>query len=65
MSLYKPNSICRLIKYNKEDDTRIGIVPRYGDSHSIRWFEVETNCTSHIINCFEDDNEVNDRISNL
>ena len=37
-------------------------MPRYGDSDSIRWFEVETNCTFHILNCFEDDDEVNYRI---
>ncbi|KAM4074567.1 hypothetical protein ACB094_10G102900 [Castanea mollissima] len=47
-----------LIKYGKEDYSRIGIIPRYGESDSIRWFEVETNCTFHVINCFEDDNEV-------
>ncbi|GMY17586.1 carotenoid 9,10(9',10')-cleavage dioxygenase 1-like [Fagus crenata] len=47
-----------LIKYIKEDYARIGIMPRYGDSDSIQWFEVETNCTFHILNCFEDDDEV-------
>ncbi|KAM4086461.1 hypothetical protein ACJW30_10G103100 [Castanea mollissima] len=47
-----------LIKYGKEDYSRIGIIPRYGESDSIRWSEVETNCTFHVINCFEDDNEV-------
>ncbi|XP_014500682.1 carotenoid 9,10(9',10')-cleavage dioxygenase isoform X2 [Vigna radiata var. radiata] len=48
----------RLIKYNKEEYARIGILPRYGDANSIKWFEVEPNCTFHIINSFEDGHEV-------
>ncbi|CAK7353226.1 unnamed protein product [Dovyalis caffra] len=47
-----------LIKFDKEDYARIGIMPRYGDADSIRWFEVEPNCTFHIINCFEEGDEV-------
>nr|GMN69173.1 hypothetical protein TIFTF001_038222 [Ficus carica] len=48
-----------LIKYNKEGYARIGVMPRYGDGDSMRWFEVEPNCTFHVINCFEDgDDEV-------
>ncbi|PON94639.1 Carotenoid oxygenase [Trema orientale] len=47
-----------LIKYNKEAYARIGVMPRYGDADSISWFEVEPNCTWHIINCFEDGDEV-------
>ncbi|KAM4086460.1 hypothetical protein ACJW30_10G103000 [Castanea mollissima] len=47
-----------LIKYSKEEYARIGIIPRYGDSDSIRWFEVQPNYTFHILNCFEDDDEV-------
>lgn len=57
--------MCRLIKYSKEEYARIGIIPRYGDSDSIRWFEVQPNYTFHILNCFEDDNEVNYIISFL
>ncbi|EXB58586.1 hypothetical protein L484_008741 [Morus notabilis] len=49
----------RLMKYNKEEYARIGVMPRHGDGDSIKWFEVEPNCTFHIINCFEDgDDEV-------
>ncbi|KAK9099223.1 hypothetical protein Syun_026268 [Stephania yunnanensis] len=47
-----------LIKYDKEDYTRIGVMPRYGDADSIKWFEVQPHCTFHIFNCFEDDEEV-------
>ncbi|KAK6920854.1 Carotenoid oxygenase [Dillenia turbinata] len=31
---------------------------RYGDADSVKWFEVEPNCTFHILNCFEDGHEV-------
>ncbi|KAH7524180.1 hypothetical protein FEM48_Zijuj06G0091800 [Ziziphus jujuba var. spinosa] len=47
-----------LIKYNKEGYARIGIMPRYGDANSICWFKVEPNCTFHILNSFEDGDEV-------
>ncbi|XP_051151542.1 carotenoid 9,10(9',10')-cleavage dioxygenase 1-like isoform X2 [Andrographis paniculata] len=47
-----------LIKYEEQGYARIGIMPRYGDAESIRWFEVETGCAYHIINCYERDDEV-------
>ncbi|KAB5514044.1 hypothetical protein DKX38_027950 [Salix brachista] len=46
---------CRLIKYSKAEYARIGIIPRYADS--IKWFQVESNCTFHLLNCFEDDTD--------
>lgn len=47
-----------LIRFNKKEYARIGIMPRYGDGNSMQWFDVETNCTFHILNCFEDGDEV-------
>ncbi|KAJ6372996.1 hypothetical protein OIU76_027347 [Salix suchowensis] len=47
-----------LIKFDKEEYARIGVMPRYGDADSVRWFEVEPNCTFHILNCFEEGDEV-------
>ncbi|KAM5565533.1 hypothetical protein ABKV19_019506 [Rosa sericea] len=47
-----------LVKYNEEEYARIGVMPRYGDASSIRWFKVEPNCTFHIINSFEAGDEV-------
>ncbi|XP_010648499.1 carotenoid 9,10(9',10')-cleavage dioxygenase 1 [Vitis vinifera] len=47
-----------LIKYDKEGYTRIGVMPRYGNADSVKWFDVEANCTLHILNSFEDGNEV-------
>ncbi|CAI0388380.1 unnamed protein product [Linum tenue] len=46
-----------LIKYDKQDYARIGVMPRYGNTESIRWFDVAPNCTFHILNCFEDGND--------
>ncbi|KAJ6732502.1 BETA-CAROTENE DIOXYGENASE [Salix purpurea] len=45
---------CRLIKYSKAEYARIGIMPRYGNADSIKWFQVESNCIFHLLNCFED-----------
>ncbi|KAF9662252.1 hypothetical protein SADUNF_Sadunf18G0033800 [Salix dunnii] len=48
----------QLMKYEEKETARIGVMPRYGSAESIKWFEVEPNCTFHIINCFEDSDEV-------
>ncbi|KAK4709386.1 hypothetical protein R3W88_030311 [Solanum pinnatisectum] len=48
----------QLIKYDKDGYARIGIMPHYGDYNSIKWFEIEPCCVFHIINCFEDNDEV-------
>ncbi|ONK69111.1 uncharacterized protein A4U43_C05F19470 [Asparagus officinalis] len=47
-----------LMKYDKESYGRIGVMPRYGDADSVKWFEVERCCVFHIINCFENGDEV-------
>ncbi|KAJ6698016.1 BETA-CAROTENE DIOXYGENASE [Salix purpurea] len=47
-----------LIKFDNKEYARIGIMPRYGDVDSVRWFAVEPNCTFHILNCFEEGAEV-------
>ncbi|XP_047329642.1 carotenoid 9,10(9',10')-cleavage dioxygenase 1-like [Impatiens glandulifera] len=47
-----------LMKYDNEGYARIGVMPRYGDADSVKWFDVKTQCTLHIINCFEDGNKV-------
>ncbi|OAY54225.1 carotenoid 9,10(9',10')-cleavage dioxygenase 1 [Manihot esculenta] len=48
----------QLLKYDSKGKSRIGVMPRYGDKNSIKWFEVEPNCTFHLVNCFEDGDEV-------
>ncbi|GJX04845.1 carotenoid 9,10(9',10')-cleavage dioxygenase 1-like protein, partial [Tanacetum coccineum] len=47
-----------LIKYEEDGYARIGVMPRYGDASSVRWFQVDTCCVFHIINTYEDGNEV-------
>ncbi|KAK3023690.1 hypothetical protein RJ639_044300 [Escallonia herrerae] len=48
----------KLVKFEGEKYSRIGVMPRYGNADSVRWFEVGPNCTFHMFNCFEDGNEV-------
>ncbi|KAL0323821.1 UNVERIFIED_CONTAM: Carotenoid 9,10(9',10')-cleavage dioxygenase 1 [Sesamum calycinum] len=47
----------RLIRYEKDKYARIGVMPRYGDVDSVRWFEVKPCCAFHIINCYEEDDD--------
>ncbi|CAN6217312.1 unnamed protein product [Urochloa humidicola] len=47
-----------LIQFEKESYARIGVMPRYGDADSVIWFKVEPFCMFHLINCFEEGDEV-------
>ncbi|KAK8991649.1 hypothetical protein V6N11_062652 [Hibiscus sabdariffa] len=47
-----------LFKYESDGDSRIVVMPRYGDADSIQWFKVKPNCTYHLFNCSEDGDEV-------
>ncbi|XP_050231911.1 carotenoid 9,10(9',10')-cleavage dioxygenase-like [Mercurialis annua] len=47
-----------LVKFDKEEYARIGVMPRYGNADSICWFDVDPCCTFHILNCFEQGDEV-------
>ncbi|XP_059641984.1 carotenoid 9,10(9',10')-cleavage dioxygenase 1-like isoform X2 [Cornus florida] len=47
-----------LMRYDKEGYARIGVMPRYGNAESVQWFEVEPSCVLHILNCYEDGDEV-------
>ncbi|XP_059639101.1 carotenoid 9,10(9',10')-cleavage dioxygenase 1-like [Cornus florida] len=48
----------RLMRYDKEGYARIGVMPRYGNAESVQWFEVEPSCVLHILNCYDDGDEV-------
>lgn len=37
-------------------------MPRYGDADSIQWFDVQPSSAFHIINCFEDGDEVTNKL---
>ncbi|MCD7458498.1 hypothetical protein HAX54_038385, partial [Datura stramonium] len=47
-----------LIKYDKYGYARIGVMPRYGDANSVKWFDVQPCSLFHLINCFEYNDEV-------
>ncbi|ONM54206.1 Carotenoid cleavage dioxygenase [Zea mays] len=48
----------QLIQFEKESYARIGVMPRYGDADSAVWFDVEPFCMFHLVNCFEEGDEV-------
>ncbi|KAK1438274.1 hypothetical protein QVD17_04080 [Tagetes erecta] len=48
----------QLFKYEREKQAKIAVIPRYGDADTIKWFHIEPCCTYHLINSFEDGNEV-------
>ncbi|CAM0908167.1 unnamed protein product [Alopecurus aequalis] len=47
-----------LIEFEKDSYARIGVMPHYGDANSIIWFYVQPFCMMHLVNCFEEDDEV-------
>lgn len=40
-------------------------MPRYGNKESIQWFDVQPSSAFHIVNCFEDGDEVLNNIINI
>ncbi|CAI9093527.1 OLC1v1029039C1 [Oldenlandia corymbosa var. corymbosa] len=47
-----------IFKYDSNGFARIGVMPRYGDADSVKWFEVEPCSVFHLVNCYEDGHEV-------
>ena len=46
------------VVFESERPSRFGILPRYGDNSTIRWFEVPTCMIYHTVNAYEDGDEV-------
>jgi carotenoid cleavage dioxygenase-like enzyme len=44
--------------FNRDMPARFGVVPRYGDNSTIRWFEATSCFVLHLANCYEDGDEV-------
>jgi carotenoid cleavage dioxygenase-like enzyme len=44
--------------FNREQPSRFGVIPRYGNAASVRWFETSPCYILHITNCFELGDEV-------
>jgi len=45
-------------RYHRDMPMRIGIIPRYGTTHEIRWFECRPTFVLHWINAWEEGDEV-------
>jgi len=45
-------------RFHPDMPSRFGILPRYGDSDSVQWFEAEPTYVLHFINAWEDGDEV-------
>ncbi|KAI3698407.1 hypothetical protein L2E82_41928 [Cichorium intybus] len=48
----------QLFGYEREKDARIAVIPRYGDVDSIKWFNIEPCVIYHLMNTYEDGDEV-------
>ncbi len=46
------------VRFHKDMPTRLGVIPRRGTPEDIRWFEAEPTYVLHVINCFEDGDEI-------
>lgn len=46
------------VKFHRDMPSRFGLIPRYGTSESIRWFEGEACYMYHTINAWEEGDEV-------
>jgi len=46
------------LEFHPEMPTRFGVIPRYGDSDSIRWFEFSPCFLYHAVNAWEEGDEV-------
>jgi carotenoid cleavage dioxygenase len=46
------------VRLHRDIPTRIGVIPRYGASDSIRWFEAEPCYMYHTINAWEEGDEI-------
>lgn len=62
LPLYRSKSALRsgrsALIFNKEMPSRFGVLPRFGDNSSIRWFEVDPCYIYHVINSWEEGDEV-------
>ena len=44
----------RVLTFHRDIPTRFGIIPRFGQSHEVRWFDCEPCYILHISNCWEE-----------
>ncbi len=46
------------VRFNPDQPSRFGIVPRYGQAHEVRWFEAAPTYLLHVVNAWEEGDEV-------
>ncbi len=44
----------RIVRFHPDVPTRYGIIPRFGDSDAVTWFECDPCYLLHVINCWEE-----------
>ncbi len=48
----------RKIKFDRDTPARFGVIPRHGDNSSTVWFDVESCYVYHMINAYEDGDDI-------
>ena len=46
------------VRLHEDVPTRFGVIPRRGDSRDVRWFEARPTYVLHVINAYEDGDEI-------
>jgi len=58
---FDPDALARgehKLGFYRDMPARFGVMPRHGDSDSVRWFEAKPCFILHLANCYEDGDEV-------
>jgi carotenoid cleavage dioxygenase len=62
LPLYRSKSALRAgrssLIFNRDLPSRFGVLPRYGDNSTVQWFEVDTCYIYHVINSWEEGDEI-------
>lgn len=48
----------RVVRFHRDVPARFGVIPRYGASSDIRWFEAEPCYVLHVVNTWEEGDEI-------
>jgi carotenoid cleavage dioxygenase-like enzyme len=48
----------RVVRFHPDVPARFGIIPRLGAPQQVRWFEAEPCYILHVVNCWEEGNEI-------
>ncbi len=48
----------RVVTFHPDVPARFGVIPRHGQSHEVRWFDAAPCYILHIVNCWEENDEI-------